>query len=158
MKKGTLAIVSTMFGAMVGAIGIEFFNLKIVSKKDEKVNKFKDYYNLLNRWLIVKHEGKSLEQYFIDNGYKTIAIYGMGELGNRLYEELKNTNITIKYAIDKEAGSTYSELEIINIEDELEKVDVVIVSAIFAYEKIEKELQQLIDYPIISLEDVIYEL
>jgi ketol-acid reductoisomerase len=104
------------------------------------------------------NEGKKLEGYFTDKGYQTIAIYGMGELGNRLYEELKDSNVKIKYAIDKNSDSTYSELDVISIEDEMEAVDAVVVTAFFAFDEIKEELEQSIEYPIISIEDVIYEL
>ena len=113
---------------------------------------------MLNQWLLLKQEGKSLEKYFAENGYKTIAIYGMGEMGNRLYDELKNSSVVeIKYAIDKNAAGTYSELEVFDPDDEMTEVDAVIVTAIFAFDEIEDELSEKIQCPIISLEDVVYE-
>ena len=113
---------------------------------------------MLNQWLVLKQEGKSLEQYFIENGYKTVAIYGMGEMGNRLYDELKDSSIEVKYAVDQNAASTYSELEVFEKEDAFEDVDVMVVTAIFAFDEIEEEIGDKIKFPIISLEDVVYEI
>ena len=157
MKKGTVGVLATLLGAVAGAAASGTIVGKKVEKKAEKVDKFKSYYNMLNQWLVLKQEGKSLGQFFKDNGYKTIAIYGMGEMGNRLYDELKDTSIEVKYAIDKNAVSTYSELEVLELEDDLIPVDVIVVSAVFAFNEIEETISEIVDYPIVSLEDVIYE-
>ncbi len=157
MKKGTVAFFSTIFGAIVGAAGSGYLGSKEVEKKAEKVDKFKSYYNMLNQWLILKQEGKSLETYFTENNYKTIAIYGMGEMGNRLYDELKDSKVEVKYAVDKNAVNTYSEIEVFDIDDELEPVDAVVVTAVFAFDEIMDALSDKIDSAIVSLEDVVYE-
>ncbi len=158
MKKGILGILATVTGAVAGAAAMNYYKSKKVTEKAEKVDKFKGYYNLLNQWLVIKHEGKSLDNYFLMQGYKSIAIYGMGELGNRLYEELRNTEVTVKYAIDKKAESTYSELNVVSLEDELETVDAVVVTATFAFDEICEELENVLDCPIVSLETVVYDL
>lgn len=157
MKKGLIATISTIAGAAAGAAVVGKLQGKTINQKDEKVDKFKSYYNMLNQWLILKQEGKSLESYFIENNYKIIAIYGMGEMGNRLYDELNDSSVQVKYAIDENAASVYSELEVCDLEDPLENVDAVIVSAIFAFEEIEENLQDKFDCPIVSLEDVVFE-
>ena len=149
MKKGTIAVLSALLGTIVGAAGSAYFGIKQVEKKEEKVDKFKGYYNMLNQWLMLKQEGKS---------YHTIAIYGMGEMGNRLYDELKGTDIVVKYAVDKNADSTYSELEVIDPEDDFETVDVMIVTATFAFDEIESKLSNKVGFPIVSLEDAVYEI
>ncbi|RDU22806.1 hypothetical protein [Anaerosacchariphilus polymeriproducens] len=158
MKKGCVAILSTVLGAVAGAATSKVISDKTINQKAEKVDKFKSYYNMLNQWLLIKQEGKSLESWFIENEYKTVAIYGMGEMGNRLYDELNNTSINVKYGIDKNAGATYSDLEVCSLDDCLEEVDVVIVTAIFAFDEIEEEIGDIILAPIVSLEDVVYEL
>lgn len=158
MKKGTVAVLSTLIGATVGAAGSAYFGNQQVEKKAEKVDKFKGYYSMLNQWLILKQEGKCLCEYFKANDYKTVSIYGMGEMGNRLYDELKNSDIEVKYAVDQNAASTYSELDVIDKEDDFEKVDVMVVTATFAFDEIEDELSAKVDFPIVSLEDVVYEI
>lgn len=158
MKKGTAVVLSTVFGFVAGAAGTGYLKGKQIEKKAEKVDKFKGYYNMLNQWLILKQEGKNLSEYFKSNGYKTIAIYGMGEMGNRLYDELKDSEIEVKYAVDQNAASTYSELDVIEKEDDFAQVDVMIVTATFAFDEIEEEISSKVNFPIISLEDVVYEI
>lgn len=160
MKKnvGIIKVVgSILAGIIAGGALSNYFKNKIISQENRKIDKFKNYYYMLNQWLLLKNEGKSLEKFFVDNGYKTIAIYGMGEMGNRLYEELQNSSIEVKYAIDKNAGSTFSELVVCELDDNLTEVDVIVVTAIFAFDEIKEDLEAVADYPIISLEDVIFD-
>lgn len=157
MKKGVVAVLSTVVGAVAGYVGNDHINKKKISAKQKKIDKFKSYYNMLNQWLMLKQEGKSLESYFVDNDIKTIAIYGMGEMGNRLYDELINSDsVEIKYAIDANAANAYSEIDVLDIEEYLPEVDMVIVTAIFAYDEIVEKLSDKGDFRIISLEDVVY--
>lgn len=156
MKKGILSTVTALMGIATGSVGSFYLTNKKVLEYKEKFDKFKAYYNMLNQWMILKESGKSLEQYFIDKGYKTIAVYGMGEMGNRLIEELQKSSIEIKYGIDKDGGFTDSNIDIKFLEDDLDEADVIVVTPIFAYEDIEKELKNVLDYPIESLEEVVF--
>jgi hypothetical protein len=158
MKKGIIGFVSAMLGVATGAVTVGYLKNKVIAERANKVDKFKGYYNLLNQWLIIKNEGLSLEKFFIDKNYKTIAIYGMGEMGNRLYDELKGTSITVKYAIDKNAENTYAEIDVFDLEDTLEEVDAVIVTAIFDFNAIEEKISDIVQCPIVSLEDVVYDI
>ncbi|MDF2541073.1 MAG: hypothetical protein K0S47_791 [Herbinix sp.] len=159
MKKG-LGVLKLLgaaaIGAAIGGFVCNRLKNKVIKSETDRVKKFKGYYNLLNQWLLLKQDNKSLENYFNSNGYHKIAIYGMGELGNRLYEDLKQTNIKVAYAIDKKPGNTYSELEVYDMDADLEEVDVIVISAIFAFEEINEELSQKVNTPIISLEDIIF--
>ena len=82
----------------------------------------------------------------------------MGELGCRLYEDLEKTDVQIKYAIDKNAASTYSEIEIVDLETDLEEVDVIVVSVTFAFDEVKNELEKRVKCNIVSLEDVLFSL
>lgn len=154
MKKGT--VVGMLFGTIAGAIAAGNIGNKKVLQKEKKIDKFKTYYNILNQWLVLLHENKSVVDFFVKNSYKVVAIYGTGEMGNRLYEELKDSEIEVKYAIDKEPTSTYFELDVKGIDEELESVDVVVVTAVFAYDEILATIEDRFDCPIVSLEDVVY--
>ena len=158
MKKGKIAVVSSIIGSIISLSGVLYYESKLIKDKQAKVDKFKCYYNMLNQWLINKQQEKSLVNYFLRNNYKKIAIYGVGEMGNRLYEEIKDSDIEIKYAIDKIEVGYLEDLEVVSPEEELDKVDAIIVSAIFAFDEIEEQLRSRIDCEIISLEDIIDEL
>lgn len=154
--------VITMLGMMVtGIVGLITGGIlvnKRVMEKDKKVAKFSGYYNMLNQWLTLKQEGKSLEDYFIKNDYNTVAIYGMGEMGNRLYEELKDSSVMVKYAVDQNAATAYSRLTVYAPEEKLPEADVIVITATFAFDEISERLSQSVNMPVISLDEVVFEI
>ena len=110
---------------------------------------------LFNQWLEKKQNGRRIEEYFQKNHFYVIAIYGMSYLGQRLNDELKNSSVTVKYVIDKNAKDTATDVRIITPQDIMEPVDVIIVSATYYFDEIKKLLNGKIKCKIVSLEDVI---
>lgn len=158
MKKVMLALIAFLTGGASGFYASREMNKKLITKKDEKIEKFKSYYEMLNEWFYLKQRGKTIVEYFEKKGIKKIAIYGMGEMGNRLYDELDGTSVEVAYAIDRNTSSSYRNLKMCNLEEQLETVDAVVVTAVFAFDEIEKELSQKVDFTIVSLKDVIFEI
>lgn len=158
MKKGVIASLSMLLGASAGVIATEAMQSKSKIKKSETLKKMGEFYDLLVRWLSLKQEGKSLETYFIQKGYKNIAIYGMKELGERLYDELENSDVKIQYVIDKNAEAIYSVVDVITPDEPFEAVDAIVVTAIHYFEEIQAMLELKTECPIISLSDIVYEL
>lgn len=160
MRKST--VIGSICGSLAGIITGFFLAVKYKGKQVnelDKVRKFKKYYNMLNQWLLIRNEGRTLSEYFTNHGYCNIAVYGMGEMGNRFLEEIQKSNaVSIKYAIDQEADGVLLDLEVKTLEDALEPVDVIVVTAVFAHEDIRKLLKSKTDIKVISLEDVIQEL
>lgn len=81
----------------------------------------------------------------------------MSYVGETLVDELKNSNITVLYGIDQKADSIYADVDIVFIEDELQEVDAIVVTAITFFDEIEEKLSGKVDCPIISLDDILYE-
>ena len=158
LKKGTISILSTILGAAVGVGATGKSMGKTARRAQNMSDKHLALFLMMNQWVKVKQEGKNLEDYFRKNNYGTIAIYGMSYAGERLCEELKGSTIDIKYAIDKNASSLYSDVEILTPEDALEEVDAIVVTPIFFMDEIEDMLSQKVDCPIVSLEDILYEI
>lgn len=156
MKKGLVAVLTTLIGSIVGiGVSTKFLSRRI-AQKNEHLQKMNEFYNILNYWLSLKQRGISLVDYFEKNGYKTIAIYGMKELGERLYTELAGTDIEVKYIIDKNADEIYAEVDVVPPDVSLGEVDVIVVTACHYFNEIQKMLSQRVDYPVIPIEDVIY--
>ena len=132
--------------------------LKEYNALSEKCAKYEDFWRILDALLCFKEEGISLESYFVNQGIKTIAIYGGGMLGNHLLEGLKNSGVKVVYIIDRRADSLNMKLPVYSPEDELPKVDAVIVSATFAYKEIKKILNDKGFKVILSLKNILTEL
>lgn len=161
MKKGIIATISTVLGAVtgaaVGAVAVGKAASETTSKTKQMSDKHLALYLMMNRWVEVKQEGKSLVDYFKKNNYKTIAIYGMNYVGERLLNELKGGEVIVKYGIDQRADEIYTDIDLVTMNDELLEVDAIVVTPIFFFDEIQDELSNKIDCPIISLEDILYE-
>ena len=112
---------------------------------------------LYDQWMFIHQDHKSTYDYFVQKGIKSIAIYGMDNVGERLYEELKDTDIKIEYAIDKKGGYINSDIKMISPEDEFERVDAIVVTVVNYFDEIFKNLSSKTDILIISLEEILYE-
>lgn len=157
MKKVIISLLSAVAGVAIGATVVS----KKVTNSNSQIQKMSDkhlaLFLLMNQWVKVKQEGKDLTSYFEANGYKKIAVYGMSYVGETFVDELKGTDVEIAYGIDKNADGIYADIDIVSAEDELQNVDAVVVTAITYFNEIEDMLKEKLDCPIISLEDVLYE-
>lgn len=160
MKKGY--IMAALLGLSGGAVGGTMIAANNRNRDIEKWKAMSDkhltLFLLMNEWMKTKQKGKSIADYFKKNGYKMIAIYGMSYVGERLLDELKDSGIEVKYAIDKNADSLYSQIDIHSLEDELADVDAVIVTPVTFFKEIEEKLSKKMDCPILSIENILYEL
>ena len=157
MKKGIISAVSLLAGAAFGAGAVGKMQGEKQKKAGEMSDKHLALFQMMNQWVKVKQEGKNLVSYFEKNGYRKIAIYGMSYAGETLADELKGSGITVAYGIDKRADSIYADVNIMSLDDKLESVDAVVVTAVTFFEEIEEQLLEKVDCPIISLEDILYE-
>ena len=157
MKKQVLSILSALTGATIGAGAVG----KVYMDKLQTVRSYKDkhlaLFLMMNQWVKVKQEGKNLSSFFEKKDYRKIAIYGMSYAGKTLVDELKGSGIAVAYAIDRKADSIYADVDVLSMEDEREEVDAVVVTAITFFDEIEGELAEKFDCPIISLEDILYD-
>ncbi len=155
-------ILSTLLGTMIGGVGGSIVVGSSISKNVEKWRNMSDkhleLFLLMNEWMKTKQEGRHIKEYFEKNEYKTVAIYGLSYIGERLIDELKESGIEVKYAIDKNANSIYSDLEVYLPEDGFPDVDVIVVTAISFFDEIYDLLVSKIDCAIVSLQDILYEL
>lgn len=125
----------------------------------ESADKYYLYFLMENQWLKLKQSGVSIEDYFKRHGYQKIAIYGMAQLGETLYQELNQTSLEVSYAIDASPGRLLVHYcNILKPEDDLPEVDVVIVTPIPYFKDIKRKLSKKLECPIVSLEDMLYTL
>lgn len=156
MKKGIIGLLGAAAGA-AGAFAVTTnMSGKVSREQAKKTEKFRTYYNVLNQWLLLKQEGRTIESYFQNADYHTIIIYGMGEMGNRLLKELEGSSVLVKYCMNSDVPTMDAELNVVEDESMLEDVDAIVVTAMFAFDEIEERLSEDFDCPIISLEEVVF--
>lgn len=151
---GKVIALGTSF--FLGAFSTWVHEEKRLDQSEDTFKKMNSFYNLLVEWLKLKQDGINLAEYFEFNNYHTVALYGMKELGERFVEELKGTDIEIKYLIDKNADNIVTDLPKYHPDDDLPIADVIVVSAIYYFQEIQEELEKKTNIDIISLEDVVY--
>lgn len=157
MKKRIItALIAASAGVSALTTGI-ILNKKIV-ERNEGAKKVHELYMAFDRWLQIRQTGKSLVEYFQRYNYKGVAIYGMKELGERLYDELKGSEIEVSYIIDKNADIIYADVDVITPDKELPPVDIIVVTAIYYFDEIEEMLREKVDCPVVSLDDILYEM
>lgn len=157
MKRAASVILSVLTGTVLGGVVVRKAAGDKAAKTERMSDKHLSLFLMMNQWVKVKQEGKNLASYFEKNSYNKIAIYGMSYAGETLIDELKGSGVTVAYAIDKNADSLYADVDIVSTDDDFEQVDAVVVTAITFFDEIEEQLSEKMDCPIISLEDVLYE-
>ena len=121
----------------------------------ERGNRTNMNYRLLVKWFALREKGVNLSEYFEAYGYRRIAIYGMADLGQFLFQELQESDIEVAYAIDRRADKLTADITILNMEDELPAVDMIVVTAAYFYSQIAEDLKDKADCPILSIADVL---
>ena len=158
MKKSVLGVLSAVAGGVAGGLTVGVKSNKEVQKWRGLSSKHLEMIKLYDQWLATKQEGKSVADYLKSEGIKTVAIYGMSFIGQRLYEELRGTGIEVKYGIDKNWDKIYADIDMVTPEDDIEEVDVIIITAFYFFNEIEDLLMKKTDSRILSIEDIVYAL
>ena len=128
-----------------------------IAELEKRVEKFKQYYDLMHQWMLLKEQGKSLVSYFMSHDYRRVAIYGYGNNGRHLENELRHTSICIVYAIDQRSPVMEADFPVYSLTDVLPACDVVIVTVTHEYGKILSDLNAKVSCPILSLAEVVFE-
>lgn len=155
MKKVTRIINSII------VLGIMFETIRkkndIIKSLENKSEKDLQNMRLLEQWIFIKQDGKSIEDYLKKNGIRTIAIYGMGFMGELLYDELKKSSVEVKYAIDRRGGSLCEDILVISPTETITSVDAIVVAAVYYFDEIKENVTKRTNIPIISLESMLFE-
>lgn len=124
----------------------------------ERANRNLANYLLLYEWIKLIQNGKSISDYFISRKIHRLAIYGMHYIGELLYKELTKNGIEVAFGIDKKISNIDDKLNIYKISDDMPDVEYIIVTPIFYFQDIKKELLPKVIGKIISLQEIIDEL
>lgn len=157
MKKSILFILSLLIGTGTGMLIMGKKMTKIICKEQKSAEKFFPMYQTMERWVRMKQKNQCISEYFQRNGYKRIAVYGMGDIGILFVNELKNSDIDIMYGIDRNIN-VGGPVKIYHPDDTLPNVDAVVVTAVAFFDDIEDMLRKKMDCPVLSIEDIVFDL
>ncbi len=122
------------------------------SKKDEPADKDAKIVDYLDRMLYLKGINFSLKEKLIELGYKKVALYGVGRIGKRLYDELGDM---VSYGIDQRVIA-YRHLKILRPESEYRNVDLVIITSAFEEEIIRGYLEKKLSCEIWNMSQFLF--
>ena len=120
-------------------------------------NSSKKYNQLYVKWMFLRNSETFLSEHPKLQG-KTIAIYGMGNLGNILLGEFGLQNRDVKYVVDQNWQCVFADCEMFTVEENLEPVDIMIITPICEYENIVDKLRSKVDCEFISIEVLVNDL
>lgn len=112
--------------ALVEELAVRYECLKAVTQNEAK--KESSYMTILKEWMCLAERGKSISDILKSKNIYTAAIYGMGNLGCRLYDELSAGGIAVPYVIDRNPKFLEEIVQVKAPEDVPDGVDAVIVA------------------------------
>ena len=109
-------------------------------------DKYEEMLVLMDRWIKNLQSGKKVVSFFEKKCYKNIAIHGTSWLSQRLQQELQDTDVVVQLVFDKNSIETIKKHE----------VDVIVVTSLYYFYEIQRELENLTKTPIVSIGSIIY--
>lgn len=98
-----------------------------------------------------------LEEYFKQNGWQKVAIYGWSAAGKLLYTLLEDTFVQISYIVDRRDISGEAPIPSYQYAQTAPAIDVLIITAIRDYWDIEEQLYGTVPFPLVCMDDIINE-
>lgn len=135
-------------------IGIcKYFEDKVCGQKEARIERNNLFIQTLDRWMTLRDNGVSIEQYLRKLDCKKVAIYGLGMIGNHLYEELRRTEIEI-VGIDRADIYNNYQMPIYKPDDCFEDIDLIIVTS-SGYEAVFQKLRENYTGEIVSFQQLL---
>lgn len=95
---------------------------------------------LLTKMYLKRINGIKIADVLKKENVTSIAIYGVGMLGEIVIEDLLKSGIDISYIVDKNADDFFGQYKVISINDYLQKVDLIIDTTIDGIDKDEEDI------------------
>ena len=111
--------------------------------------------DIMETWINNKKDDSTMAKYLLNRKINSVAIYGLGNIGQTLINELCNCDVEIKYGIDKNWELYCENFKVISPEETLDEVDAIIVTPIMEFDSIKERLSKRTSVPIVSIEEVI---
>lgn len=115
------------------------------------LEKYRRMFFIYDKWMNLESHKGCISDYLYAQKIREVAVYGMGYIGKQLVDRLKDTNILIDGAIDRNAGFIDAAVSIARIEEFDKKPDLIIVTVLEHTEEIIKNIEKQINLPVVSI-------
>lgn len=127
----------------------------LLAEKERAIEKNYSIYELCRDWLSALIMDRDVKNYFHNNGYYNIAVYGLGELGQLFLQSIEKTDINVEYVIDRNAKMSYAEYPKILPDGEYKEVDVIVICVSYDEQLIREQISHYTDIRTVALKEVI---
>ena len=115
-------------------------NLEKIIKLEKRKDELDKILNLMYVLVRFKISGGSIKTFFDRNEYNSIAVYGMGRLGEVLCDYLVQEGLGLLFCIDCNPDYVFYDIPVYHVDDVIPNADIVIVTVMD--EKVKELLQQ----------------
>lgn len=122
-----------------------------------KRGRYKEKYRLIYRsWLKKMQRGECIADFLAEKQYGNVAVYGLGRLGVRFINELKQSKIHIAYIIDQRADEIfYKDIAVYPFSNKLPKVDAVIITTVSDQQQLKEKVIRCMGCDAYTLEELV---
>lgn len=122
------------------------------------VQRYKSYWELMDKWLVLKENKKSIADLLEKKNIHKVIIYGMGMLGRHLISDLVDSNIEVVCAIDRKQINDEYNFPVIQITEEITEnipeADIIIITPAYEFSTIKNILGEKGINNIVSIESL----
>lgn len=121
---------------------------------------FIQLYELMERPELLASLKESLARYFKMNGYRNVAVYGVGKLGTLILRNIDASQLSSLCIMDESASACFGGIEKISVEELAgrNEIDMVLVTPLLDYPQIEAEICSRCSIPVISAKELIFDM
>ena len=130
-----------------------FLSLENVNKKTPA--KKSSFSEIQQTWRRLQEKGIFIADYFEKRNLQNIAIYGMGNLGCQLYDEIMSSDMLhVKYVIDQNDAGLGEYIKVTKPEERLENIDILVVAMSAGEQEIINQYKGN-DYIVVSIAEIL---
>lgn len=120
----------------------------------KELDKLKGAMDIYDAWLAISQGSRSIAAYLESRDYHRIAIYGLGKMGVRLYQEIKEKVDVVCY-IDRNADYLKADIPVYTLENMIPQTDLVIIALVDRENRILEDVSNILHFPVKSIEDIL---
>lgn len=137
-----------------------FMTKQELEKEKASTKKVSALLMLANRIIRANIQGKAISSKLEELGITSVAIYGMGEIGERAMEDiLSNSSVRLLYGMDIKASELYMAVPVYTLQQAvgMEKPDLILLTALDGSGKLKKEIQEKMSCEVMTIGELLGE-
>lgn len=117
---------------------------------------FIQLYELMEKPELFVSLKENLSRYFVMNGYRNIAVYGVGKMGSLILRNIDTARLESICIIDENKSASFGGMEKISVEELVDRkeIDMVLVTPLLDYPQIEAQIGSMREIPVVSAKEL----